>query len=276
MSRSTLRAVISYALLIAIAVVFVAPFLWMVSTSLKERTDLFQLPPAWIPRPATFASYRALLEGLPFGLFLFNSFKIATLATVGQVLSCSLAAYAFSRMTFRGNHALYLILLATMMIPAQVTMIPVFVIMRGLGWIDTHAALIVPAFLGGAFGTFLLRQFFAAIPRELEDAARIDGCGRFRMYWSIFLPLSRPALATLAVLTFMTYWNDLLNPVIYLSSVEKMTLTVGLASLQAGQQAVRYDLLMAGSLVTVVPILVLFVVAQRWFVRGVMMSGIKA
>jgi multiple sugar transport system permease protein len=162
-----------------------------------------------------------------------------------------------------------------MMIPAQVTMIPVFLIMKSLGWIDSHNALIVPAFLGGAFGTFLLRQFFEAIPRDLEDAARIDGCGRFRIYWQIILPLAKPALATLGLFTFMTYWNDLLGPVIYLSSVEKMTLTVGLASLQAGEMVARHDLLMAGSLLSIVPMLVLFVLAQKWFVRGVVMTGIK-
>lgn len=251
------------------------PFLWMLSTSLKTQADIFRYPPEFIPSPPHFENYETILKGLSIPQFLFNSFKISALATVGQLLSCSLAAYAFARMQFRGKGILYGVLLATMMIPAQVTMIPVFLIMKSLGWIDSHNALIVPAFLGGAFGTFLLRQFFEAIPRDLEDAARIDGCGRFRIYWQIILPLAKPALATLGLFTFMTYWNDLLGPVIYLSSVEKMTLTVGLASLQAGEMVARHDLLMAGSILSIVPMLVLFVLAQKWFVRGVVMTGIK-
>jgi multiple sugar transport system permease protein len=165
---------------------------------------------------------------------LLNSFTIAVTATIGQLLSCTLAAYAFARMEFRGNTTIYFILLATMMIPAQVTMIPTFLIMRAIGLIDTLYALIAPAFFGGAFGTFLMRQFFTSIPKDLEDAARMDGCGRFRILWSIYLPLSRPALATLGLFTFMTYWNDLLGPVIYLTSAENATLTMGLASLQSG------------------------------------------
>lgn len=154
-------------------------------------------------------------------------------------------------------------------------MIPVFIIMKALGWIDTLYALIVPAFFGGAFGTFLLRQFFSTIPRDLEDAARIDGCGRFRIFWRIVLPLSRPALVTLALFTFMAYWNDLLGPVIYLSSVGKATLTIGLANLQSDVLTMRYDLLMAGSVLSVLPILILFIFGQRWFVRGIAMTGLK-
>ncbi|MBI3111161.1 MAG: carbohydrate ABC transporter permease [Ignavibacteriales bacterium] len=251
------------------------PFLWMLSTSLKTQAAIFRYPPELIPSPPHFENYETILKGLSVSQFFLNSFKISALATIGQLLSCSLAAYAFARMQFRGKGLLYGVLLATMMIPAQVTMIPVFLIMKSLGWIDSHNALIVPAFLGGAFGTFLLRQFFESIPRDLEDAARIDGCGRFRIYWQIILPLAKPALATLGLFTFMSYWNDLLGPVIYLSSVEKMTLTVGLASLQAGEMVARHDLLMAGSMLSIVPMLVLFVLAQKWFVRGVVMTGIK-
>lgn len=264
-----------YVLLSVLAVIMAGPFLWMLSASLQGQGDVFRVPPRWIPDPPRFSNYGEILERMPFVQFFLNSTKIAGLATIGQVLSCSLAAYAFARMRFRGSTVLYGVLLATMMIPAQVTMIPSFMIMRSLGWIDSHNALIVPAFFGGAFGTFLLRQFFATIPRELEDAACIDGAGKFRIYWQIILPLSKPALITLGLFTFMTYWGDLLGPVIYLSSTEKMTLTVGLANLQAGAMATRYDLLMAGALVSVVPMLVLFVVAQKWFVRGIAMTGMR-
>ena len=270
-----LRAITRYLLLLAVAALMVGPFLWMLSTSLMGREEIFQYPPRWIPDQVDLKNYRAIMEVLPLGKMLLNSFTIAISATIGQLVSCTLAAYAFARMKFRGKNGIYFLLLATMMIPAQVTLIPVFLIMKSLGWIDTLYALIVPAFFGGAFGTFLLRQFFSAIPADLEDAARIDGCGKFRILWSIVLPLSKPALATLALFTFMTYWNDLLGPVIYLSSVEKATLTIGLANLQSGLMTTRYDLLMAGSVLSVLPILILLIFGQRWFVKGIAMTGLK-
>jgi ABC-type glycerol-3-phosphate transport system permease component len=270
-----LRTTLRYLLLIAVAALMVGPFLWMVSTSMKEQGDIFRYPPRWIPDHFDLKNYRTIMDVLPIGRMLLNSFTIAVTATIGQLCSCALAAYAFARMRFRGNTLLYFLLLATMMIPPQVTMIPVFLIMKFLGWIDTLTALIVPAFFGGAFGTFLLRQFFATIPVDLEDAARIDGCGRFRIFWRIILPLSKPALASLALFTFMIYWNDLLGPVIYLSSVEKATLTIGLANLQSDVMTTRYDLLMAGSVLSVLPIIVLLIVGQRWFVRGIAVTGLK-
>ncbi len=269
--RNTLR----YILLCAIALLMVGPFLWMVATSLMDPQDIFRVPPRWIPDRFDLRNYRAIMEVLPLGTLLLNSFTIAVAATIGQVLSCTLAAYAFARMEFRGNTTLYFILLATMMIPAQVTMIPTFMIMKAFRLIDTLYALIIPAFFGGAFGTFLMRQFFTSIPRELEDAARMDGCGRFRILWSIYLPLSRPALVTLGLFTFMTYWNDLLGPVIYLSSTEHATLTMGLASLQAGTMVTRFDLLMAGSVLSVLPILILLIIGQQWFIRGIATTGLK-
>jgi multiple sugar transport system permease protein len=271
----TLRTIGRYALLIAVAFLMVGPFLWMVSTSMKDQEAIFRHPPAWLPDAFSLKNYRAIMDVLPLGRMLLNSVTIALFATVGQLASCVLAAYAFARMRFRGSATLYVALLATMMVPAQVTMIPVFLIMKSLGLIDTLYALIIPAFFGGAFGTFLLRQFFTTIPRDLEDAARLDGCGRFRILWSVFLPLSKPALVALALFTFMTYWNDLLGPVIYLSSVEKATLTIGLASLQSGAMSARYDLLMAGSVLSVLPILLLLILGQKWFVRGVTLTGLK-
>jgi multiple sugar transport system permease protein len=264
-----------YVLLLAVAALMVGPFLWMVLTSMMSQEEIFRYPPQVFPSVFSLKNFRAIMDVLPLGTMILNSLIIAVCATVGQLCSCALAAYAFARMRFRGSTVLYLILLATMMVPAQVTMIPVFLIMKSLGWIDTLYALIVPAFFGGAFGTFLLRQFFTTIPLDLEDAARIDGCGRFRILWSIILPLSRPALVTLALFTFMTYWNDLLGPVIYLTSIDRATLTMGLANLQSGVMTTRYDMLMAGSVLSVLPILVLFVFGQRWFVRGIAMSGLK-
>lgn len=274
MGRMPANAV-RYLLLISAALLMVGPFLWMLLTSMMTQEEIFRTPQQLLPAEISFRNYREVTRVLPFGTMFLNSATIALCATVGQVCSCALAAYAFARMKFRGRTVLYIILLATMMVPAQVTMIPVFLIMKSLGWIDTLYALIVPAFFGGAFGTFLLRQFFSTIPRDLDDAAQIDGCGKFRILWSIILPLSKPALVTLALFTFMTYWNDLLGPVIYLSSVEKATLTIGLANLQSGPMSTRYDLLMAGSMLSVIPILILFVFGQKWFVGGVTMTGLK-
>jgi ABC-type glycerol-3-phosphate transport system permease component len=270
-----LQTLLRYLLLVAVGLLLVGPFLWMVSTSMKDQEAIFRSPPEWLPTTFNLDNYRLIMDVLPLGRMILNSFTIALFATLGQLVSCVLAAYAFARMRFRGSGLLYVALLATMMVPAQVTMIPVFLIIKSLGLFDTLYALIVPAFFGGAFGTFLLRQFFMTIPRDLEDAARLDGCGRLRILWSVFLPLSKPALAALALFTFMSYWNDLLGPVIYLSSVEKATLTIGLASLQSGAMSARYDLLMAGSVLSVLPILVLLAIGQKWFVRGVTLTGLK-
>jgi multiple sugar transport system permease protein len=268
------KKVLSYIILSLIGLLMIGPFLWMISTSLKETGDIFTLPPKIIPDPVTLKNYSEIFEKIPFIDFTLNSLKIAILATIGQVFSCSLAAYAFARMKFRGKNFIYYILLGTMMIPSQVTMIPIFIIMKYLGWIDSHMALIAPAFFGGAFGTFLLRQFFMAIPKDIEDAARIDGCGRFSLFWKIFLPQTKPALATLAVFSFMFYWNDLFGPVIYLSTLNKMTLTVGLASIQ-GLNFLRFDLMMAGGFLTVIPILILFIFAQKFFINSIILSGMK-
>jgi multiple sugar transport system permease protein len=266
-----------YVALLGVAALMIGPFLWMVVTSLTPPGELFNYPPQ-LSDKLSFASYTEVFNRFPFGLFTFNSLKIAVLATIGTLLSASLAAYAFARMEFPGKGWLYWVVLATMMIPFQVTMVPVFFVIKSLGWIDSHAALIVPAFFGfgmGAFGVFLLRQFFSAIPRELEEAALIDGAGRFRIYWQIMLPLARPALATLGVLTFMANWNDLLGPVLYLSTREKMTLTIGLAALQGGELAARIDLVMAGAVVSIIPIVILYVIAQRFFVQGIAAGAVK-
>ena len=272
-----LQSPLLYLLLLGIGVAMIGPFLWMIITSLSSPADLYhyppQLPATWHPE-----NYAEVFSRFPFGTFTFNSLKIAVLASLGTVASASLAGYAFARMEFRGKNALYWVILATMMIPFQVTMIPLFFVIKTLGLIDTHAALILPAWFGfgmGAFGVFLLRQFFATVPKELEEAALLDGAGRFRIYWQVMLPLARPALATLAVLAFMANWNDLLGPVIYLSSTEKMTLTVGLAALQGGELTARIDLVMAGDVVSIIPIVLLFVVAQKFFVKGIGVGGVK-
>ena len=256
------------------AMTMLLPFLWMVSSSLKTGADIFVFPPQWIPRPPVWSNYPETIAAMPFVNFVANSIKIASLATLGQLITCSMAAYAFARMEFPGRDLLFGILMAALMIPGQVTMIPIFLIMRSLGWVDTHLPLIIPYFCGGAFDTFLMRQFFLTLPKELEDAAMIDGCSRFAILWKIFVPLSKPALATLGVFTFMNHWNDLLGPVIYLTSFDKMTLPVGLAVFRE-QYNTQWNLLMAGALISVAPILVMYVCAQKYFIQGITMTGIK-
>lgn len=268
-----LRHAAAHGLLIAGALTMITPFLWMVSTSLKPLEQVFVYPPQWVPNPVQWQNYQELLSRVPFAAYALNSLKIAAAITLGQLFTCSLAGYAFARLRFPGRDVLFLAYIATMMIPGQVTMIPLFIIMRELHWIDTHYALIVPG-LTSAFGTFLMRQFFLGFPVDLEDAANLDGCSPFQTYWRIALPLSRPVLATLGVATFMGVWNDFLWPLIMINSESKRTLTLGLASL-IGQYTTDWTLLMAGAVMMLLPILVLFFLAQNYFVQGISLTGIK-
>ena len=258
---------VGYLGLVAAALFFLLPLLWIILTSLKTPEQLFQHPPRWWPERPTLENYAYLFSKMPFLRYSFNSLKVAALSTLGSVASCSLAAYAFTRLRFAGRTPLFYLLLATLMIPYQVTMIPVFILMRSLGWVDTYYPLIVPWFLGGAFGTFLLRQFFLTIPAELDDAAKIDGCSAFGIYRRIYLPLAGPALTALAIFVFMFQWNDLLTPVIYLSDPDKFTLTLGLAFFK-GTVVTRWNLIMAGAVISAVPILIVYVAAQRYFVQA--------
>jgi multiple sugar transport system permease protein len=273
--KSGIKNTISYIFLSLLTVVMGLPFLWMLSSSFKDQGYIFLYPPQWIPNPVRWQNYLDLLDEMPFLQFFYNSAKIAILVTVGQLLSCSLAAYAFARFQFPGRDTLFSILLATLMVPFQVTMIPVFITMHRLNLLDTHLALWGPAFLGGAYGTFLLRQFFLTLPPELEDAARVDGCGRFGIWWRIFLPLSKPALATLGIFVFMGQWNDLLGPVLYLSTKAKMTLTIGMAMMFHQWGATPWNLVMAGSVVMVLPVLIIYFLGQKYFVQGIVTTGLK-
>jgi len=256
------------------ALAMVLPFLWMISTSLKSQGEAMTYPPVWIPRPALWSNYVDVVQSFPFELFGLNSLKIALLGTLGQLISTSLAAYAFARMKFPGRNVLFVLLLATLMIPSHVTMIPTFLLFNALGWFNTHYPLFVPAWFGGAFGTFLVRQFFQTIPMDYNDAAAIDGAGHFRIFTSIYIPLAKPVLATLSLFTFMNHWNEFLLPVIYLTDQDKMTLTVGLSFFRL-QYNTLYHYLMAGTVLSTIPIFVLFVVLQKYFVQGIVMSGLK-
>jgi multiple sugar transport system permease protein len=271
--RVITKSVVLHVILYGAAFLTVLPFLWMVLTSLKELGEILQYPPRWFPSEIRFENYINALSAAPFDRFYFNSLFVATSVTVGQLFTCTLAAYAFARLTFPGRDLLFLLFLGTMMIPWQVTMIPSFMILHWLGWIDTYAALVVPG-LASAFGTFLLRQFFLTIPRDLEDAALIDGCSRFGVLWRIIVPLSKPALATLAIFTFMAVFNDFLWALIVTNSQEMQTVQLGLAIFR-DRYTTEWDKLMAGSVMATMPVLVVFFIGQQYFIKGITLSGLK-
>ncbi|MCG2767353.1 MAG: carbohydrate ABC transporter permease [Anaerolineae bacterium] len=265
--------VIVYVVLVVSALFMVVPFLWTVSTSLKADQYVLTMPPQFLPQPLTFQSYVRLAELLPVGQMFFNSLLVAGLTTLGQLATCSMAAYAFARMRFKGQGALFLVYLATLMIPFQVTITPLFILMRYLGWINTYQGIIFPGVFS-AFGTFLLRQSFLTMPRELDEAAFLDGASHLTVYWRIILPLGKPALATLGVFSFMGSWNAFLWPLFVARDVEMMTLPVGLAMLH-GRWLTEWNLVMAGTVITILPMLIVYLLAQKYFVEGVLMSGIK-
>ena len=270
-----LPAIVAPIVMILLVVMAVLPFLWMLSTSLKAQEYILQATPQLIPDPLTFESYVQLTERIDLPRIFFNSLFVAVLGTFGQIVVAAMAAYAFSRMTWRGRDTVFLLYLATMMIPAVVLVIPQFILVRSLGWVNSYAALIVPG-LFSAFGTFLLRQAFKSLPRDFEEAAFVDGANHFVIFWRIDLPLVRPALATLAVFSFMGLWNSYLWPLFAARREEVMTLPVALATLQAGPRALtEWNMIMAGAVITVLPILIVYIFAQRWFVRGIVSSGIK-
>lgn len=263
-----------YALLIAGSLLYSVPFLWMLSTSLKEPGQVLRQPPTWIPKPFAWENYVTALTIVPFNQFIVNTCVITFSSVIGVSLSSSLAAYGFSRLRFPGRDFWFMALLGTMILPGEVTMIPLFMVFFRIGWVNTFKPIIVPAFFGSAFSIFLLRQFFMTIPSELDDAAIIDGCTPFGIYWRIMLPLSQPALATVAVFAFIYNWNDFWRPLIYLTSMEKYTIAVGLRMFM-GYHYTSTHLMMAASTVALVPIITVFFLAQKFFVQGIALTGIK-
>lgn len=272
-SSAVLRRVLLYIVLILIAVIMVVPFLWMLSTSLKTQYDAVKIPPVWIPDPPRWENYVKLFTEQPMFQFMLNTIKIVFFVVLGQLFFSSLAAYSFARISFKGRNVVFFFYIATLMVPGQVTMIPTYLMFAKAGLTDNHLALILPAFFS-AFGVFLLRQFFMSLPRELEEAAEIDGCNPFMTYWRIMLPLVVPAMLTLGVFTLMDTWNDYMGPLIYLSSPEKYTMTLGIAYFK-GVYTTQWNLVMAGSIVSVVPILIAYLCAQKYFIEGIAFSGVK-
>jgi ABC-type glycerol-3-phosphate transport system permease component len=275
--RNMVTSTLTHLLLLGMAALMIFPLLWLLSTSLKAPSKQMIWPPQLIPNPFYPQNYVQLFVVAPMELYLLNSFKVTLLTVIGTCFSSSLAAFAFARMRFRGRDALFTILLATMMLPYAVTVIPTFTIMRQLGWLDTHYPLFVPAFFGSAFNVFLLRQAYRSIPQDLFDAATVDGAGFFRIYWQIFLPLGMAALVTVAIFAFLGSWNDLFSPLIYLSTQEKMTVALGLAYLRgrAGTGVGTIGIIMAGSLLVIIPMLLLYGFGQRYFIQGLARTGLK-
>ena len=261
-----------HTILIASALAMVAPFVWQIITSLKSLSNATKVPPSLLPE-GRWDNYSKVFDVLPFGHQFLNTVLMAGLRTIGQVLFCSMAAYAFARLRFPGRNVLFGVLLSVLMVPPQLFIIPQYQIMSSLGWLNSLQALVVPG-LFSAFGVFLLRQFFLGLPKELEEAAAIDGAGPVRIYWSIVLPLARPGLVALALLVLLWSWNDLFWPLVVNTDPGKMTLSAGLASLQ-GQFQTDYPVLMAGSLLASLPIIAIFTLLQRQFIQGIATSGIK-
>jgi multiple sugar transport system permease protein len=266
--------ILLFIVLLGGSVLMLIPFVWMITTSLKEQAAVFAYPPQWIPNPVMFDNYVRAWTMFPMGTAYLNSFKISILVTIGTLFSCSMAGYAFAKMEFRGKRLFFIALLATIMIPGQVTLIPTFLWFKQINWLNTHWPLIIPPLLTNAFGVFLLRQYMNSIPNELEDAGRIDGLSPWGIYWSIVLPNSKPALAALGIFTFLYHWNNFLGPLIYLNSVEKYTLPLMVASFQ-GLYGTDWTLLMAASCITLFPVLVVYLFAQRYFIEGITLSGLK-
>lgn len=264
---------LSHVVLMLGALTMIAPFLWMLGTSLKQLPEVFVFPPTLFGERLVWENYLKLSDRFPFDVYFLNSLKVTLIVVAFQLLTSSMAGYVFARLRFRFRDGIFAAYLATMMIPVQVTLIPNFIVMRQYHLIDTHWALILPA-LVSAFGTFLLRQFFLTIPGELEEAARIDGCTPFGAYWRVFVPLSKPAMATLGVFVFMGTWNDFMGPLIFINTQAKMTLPLGLASMQ-GLYSTDWPVLMASTVLSVAPLIVIFLLAQDFFIKGVTLSGLK-
>jgi multiple sugar transport system permease protein len=256
-----------------LSVVFVAPFYWMVVTSLKTDRQIFEVT-TWYPDPVMWSNYARALKFIPFARYTWNTLVICVMTMIGTVWSCSMVAYSFARIPWKGRDALFLVVLATLMLPGQVTMIPVFMIFKWLGWIGSYKPLIVPSFFGGAFFIFLLRQFFRSVPNELSESARIDGATELGIYARVILPLSKPALATVALFTFIGGWTDFMGPLLYLNDPNKYTLSLGLQQF-VSQHGAEWSMLMAASTVMALPIVILYFAAQRTFVEGITLTGIK-
>ncbi|MCP5097280.1 MAG: carbohydrate ABC transporter permease [Chloroflexi bacterium] len=273
-----LRISFSYVLLGIFAFTTIFPFLWMISTTLKSKGAIFSLPPTLIPdllfKEGMWDAYKEVWNEHNFLRYTLNSFFVAGAAAVGQLVTASLAGFAFARMKFRGSGLFFGLLLSTTIIPVEVVIIPEFLLMAKLGWLDTYLPLIVPSFLAASFGTFMLREFFATVPEALVEAAVLDGASTFQIYKNIFLPISIPAMTTLFLIAFINNWNELLRPVLYISTPELRTVTIGLTTFQ-NEFGAQWNLLLAGAVISVLPLIIIYIFAQRYIVEGIATTGLK-
>ncbi|MCD6345717.1 MAG: carbohydrate ABC transporter permease [Anaerolineae bacterium] len=273
-ARKTAFAVFWYIALGATTLVVMLPYIWMVSTSLKGADEVFAYPPTWIPQAWRFQNYVDAWNAAPFGRYFFNSLVVAITVTVGQLITCSLAAFAFARMEFKGKNVMFALFLSTTMISTQVTLVPAYLVLAHLHWLNTYQALIVP-FLANAFGVFMMRQYFMTLPRELEDAAKLDGCGRLRFLWQILLPLSKPIISAQALFAFMGNWNSYLWPLIVTTSEDMRTLQIGLRYFVGQEGGTQWGLFMAATVFVSLPVMIFYFIIQRSFVEGIATTGLK-
>lgn len=272
--KAYVELAIIYAVLGTFALIYVVPFLWLIAGSLKTGAELFASPPVWIPQIPQWSNYRIAISDFPFFLYLRNTLLIIGVNIIGEVCSCTLVAYGFAKIEWRGRDALFLLVLATMMLPFQVTMVPLFILFSKLGWIGTFLPLTVRSFFGNPFFIFLLRQFFLTIPKELSEAAKIDGAGELYIYRRVILPLARPAVMTVVIFTFLFHWSDFVGPLLFLSNNKLYTLSLGVQQLMS-QNDPRWNLLLAIGVTMTVPVLLIFFVLQKYFIQGITLSGIK-
>ncbi|MGG0023913.1 carbohydrate ABC transporter permease [Bacillus inaquosorum] len=266
--------ILTYGLLVSLSIVFIFPFLWLVGTSLKPENEAISFPPSLLPKVWDFANYKDVFTIVDFGQYYLNSIIVTVATVIGTVLSSTLVAYGFARIKGKGRDVWFILLLATMMLPPQVTMIPVYMIFAKLGWTNTFLPLIVPAFFGNAYFIFLLRQFFKTIPKELEESAYLDGSSTLGIFWRIVLPLSTPAVITVALLSFMWTWNDFLGPLIYLNDDSKFTLALGILQFK-GALLIEWGPMMAASVLIILPLIIMFFVGQKYFIEGIATTGGK-
>lgn len=265
---------IVYSILTMGAFVILIPFVWMISTSLKIPSQVFTWPIQWIPDPIKFSNYVKAMTTRPFDLYFMNTIFLTSLAIVGQIIASSLVGYSLARLKWRGSNIIFALIMSTLLLPEIVKLIPTFILFSKLGWINTFLPLTVPQFFGNAFNIFLFRQFFRSLPIELDEAAKVDGCSLFGIYWRIILPLSKPVIGIVSIYTLRHNWNDFIHPLIYLNDSKLWTITLGLRAFQQ-EFNIDWSLLMAASVVTMLPIIVLFVIAQKYFIQGMVFTGVK-
>lgn len=274
--RQLLSAILTYVLLILGAVVLMIPFFWMLTTSFKSLDEVNVWPIQWLPSQLVWQNYLDVFERTPFARYILNSLILAFGGIIGSVLSCSLSGFGFARLRFPGRNVLFFVMLTTLMLPAWAVIVPHFMMFNAVGWLDTFLPIIVPSFFGNAFYIFLFRQYFMGIPRELEDAARVDGCSTFRIYAQIFMPMSAPVIATVAIFAFFYYWNDLLYPLVYFRSQQNFPVSLGMRMFQtANMGVIHYPRMMAAALMSLIPCVLLFAFAQRLFIQGVVITGVE-